>query len=308
MGCNFRERIGKKGCKHFGKHFGSGYCNHEKSPYYRCIDYIASGNFNLSHSQKETWERCPYKWYLEKIKGIRVKRERQSVAMRMGSEFGRLLSGKGEPEFFSVDEQYNKQLVDLMVKIIREYEMLPDDAEWEVECERDGYTGKIDFVQKKKHQFGELKFTTDPSRYTSKPSAALQLQSYFYQRPDLKDAIMLPVQVSKLKDQKDKDQDLKIKRIEKDVRKRMKFYFPGYDPDREPPKWGQRYSQTEFDLEVFAKELAWAKGEIRRACKAEWFTQRTANCDKPFKCDFLPVFLTGGVNWRIFEMKKRGER
>jgi len=305
MACKLRDRIEGKGCRHFS----SGYCNHEKGIYYRCIDYIASGNLTLSNSQKETWERCPYMWYLEKIKGLKIKRDRESVAMRMGSEFGRLLSGKGEPEFFSVEESYNKQLVNLMVKIIREYEMLPTEGvEWEVECEREGYTGKLDFVQESKKQFGELKFTTDPSRYLSKPSAALQLQSYFYLRPDLKDAIMLPVQVSKLKDQKDKGEDLKIKRIEKDVRKRMKFYFPGYDPDREPPKWGQRYSITEFDLEDFAKELKWAKGEIMRACGAEWFTQRTANCDKPFKCDFLPVFLTGGVNWQIFEKKKRGER
>jgi len=301
MGCKLRERIGGKGCKHFG----SGYCNHEKSSYYRCIDYIASGKLNLSHSQKQTWERCPYKWYLENIKGIRVKRERQSVAMRMGSELGRILSGVGKPEFFSVGEQYNKQLVNLMVKIIREYELLPDDAEWEVKCERDGYTGILDLTQDHKSRFHEIKFTTDPSRYLSKPSAALQLKSYFYLRPDLKEAFMLPIQVSKLKDKKDQEQDLKIKRIEKDVRKRMKFYFPGYEPDREPPKWGQRFSIKEFDLEEFEHDLKWAKGEIMRSCEAEWFPQRTANCETPFKCDFLPVFNSGGVNWEIFERKER---
>lgn len=301
MSCKFRERIGGKGCKYIS----SGYCTHDENQYYRCIDYITSGKFNLSHSQKQTWERCPYKWYLEYIKGIRVKKEHDSVAMRMGSELQRLVSGVGEPEFFGISEQYNKQLVNLMVKIIREYELLPDDAKWEVKCKRDNYRGVIDFTQDHKHRFGEIKFTTNPSRYLSKPSAALQLKSYFYLRPDLKDAFMLPVQVSKLKDKKDQERDLKIKRIEKDVRKRMKFYFPGYEPDREPPKWGQRFSAKEFDLEEFEHDLKWVREEIMRACETEWFTQRTANCDNPFKCDFLPVFLTGGVNWEIFERKTR---
>ncbi|MBA7661442.1 hypothetical protein ES703_69459 [subsurface metagenome] len=190
-----------------------------------------------------------------------------------------------------------------MVKIIREYELLPDDAKWEVKCERDGYTGILDFTQENKSQFGEVKFTTDPSRYLSKPSAALQLKSYFYLRPDFNDAIMLPIQVAKLKDKKDQEQDLKIKRIEKDIKKRMKFYFPGYEPDREPPKWGQRFSIKEFNLEEFKKDLDWVRGEIMSSCEFEWFPQRTANCEAPFKCDFLPVFNSGGVNWEIFERK-----
>lgn len=303
MACEFRVRINGKGCKHYS----SGYCDLEKTPYYRCIDYIASGKLMLSHSQKQSWERCPYKWYLEQIRGIEVVSATRSPALKMGSEFGRLISGVGKPEIFTKDEWFESQLVKLMAHFVKDYELLPDDVEWEVDCTRDGYRGILDMVQTHKKQFGELKFTTDPSRYTSKPSATAQLTSYFYLRPDLQEAIMLPVQVSKLKDKRKKDEepDKKLKRVAIDVRKRMKFYFPGYDPEKEQPKWGTRFSIREFDLEDFDRELAWVRGEIQRSAAAGYFPQRSANCDAPFKCDFYPVYMSGGVNWQLFRSKKK---
>jgi hypothetical protein len=275
------------------------------------VDYIASGKFDLSKSQKESWERCPYKWYLENIRGIKKRREKQSPALKMGSELGRLVSGVGKPEVFTRDQEFNKQLCALMARIIKEYELLPtEDVEYEYSGDRNGFTGKIDILVPKIKTFYELKFTTDPTRYTNKPSAATQLKGYFYLKPEYPECWMLPVQVSKLKDKKGQEDPLeKMNRIEADVRKRMNFYFPNYNPDRKPPlpKWGTKFHNREFDLVEFERGIQWAKMEIQRECRAMYFPQRTANCEAPFNCDFLPIFNTGGVNWATFERKGKNK-
>ena len=304
--CELRVRKeGGKGCEHFK----DGYCNHPNEAYYRCIDYLASGNIHLSYSQKNSWERCPYKWYLENVKGIKKRKEKQTPALKMGKELGRLVSGIGEPEIFAKEEEYNKQLSSLMYKIMEEYEMLPKKGiEFEVKVDRDGFVGVLDMVMEERSLLAELKFTTDPSRYLTKSSAAHQLTGYFYLRPDLRHAIMLPVQVSKLKDKKGQEDPLeKMARIEADVKRRINFYFPHYDDEKEPPKWGLKFSAAEFDLTEFAEGIKWAKEEIIRSLHAGYFPQRVANCEAPFQCDFLPIYNTGGVNWNIFEKRKQGD-
>jgi len=315
MGCKFRERLRTgKSCKFFSLTekggIKNGYCNNHEAQYYRCVDFIASGNFNLSHSQKNSWERCPYKWYLENIRGIKKRREKESPAMKMGSELGRLVSGIGKPERFTADQEYNRQLCALMAKVIREYELLPlEGVEYEHDVVRNGFRGKIDILVPAIKNFYELKFTTDPSRYTSKSSAAVQLTGYFYLMPECKEGWMLPVQVAKLKDKSGADPMDKLPRIAEDVRKRIPFYFPNYDPDRELPlpKWGTKFRVQEFDLVEFERGIQWAKGEIMRSCKEMYFPQRTASCDAPFKCDFLPVFETGGVNWAVYEKREQDD-
>ena len=89
----------------------------------------------------------------------------------------------------------------------------------------------------------------------------------------------------------------------------MNFYFPNYDQDRSfpLPKWGTKFSIKEFDLVEFEKGIQWAKGEIMRACEAMYFPQRTANCESPFQCDFLPIYNTGGVNWAVFEKREQDD-
>lgn len=309
MGCKFRvRRSSGKSCTFFRK----GYCNNDEAQYYRCVDYIARGNLTLSYSQKQSWERCPYKWYLENIRGIKKREEKQGPALKMGSELGRLVTGKGKPQHFLKDQEFNKQLCALMANIIREYELLPTEGlEYEFKATVNDFTGNIDILIPAIKTFYELKFTTDPTRYTSKSSAAVQLTGYFYLKQDYDYGWMLPVQVTKLKDKKGSDDPTqKLKRVEEDVRKRMNFYFPNYDPDREPPlpKWGTKFHRKEFDMKEFERGIAWARGEIIRSCEAMYFPQRTANCDTPFQCDFLPIYNTGGVNWATFERKgKRGK-
>jgi hypothetical protein len=307
MGCKFRERLSNgKSCKFFGK----GYCNNQEAKYYRCVDYIARGKFKLSYSQKQSWERCPYKWYLENIIGIKKREEKKSPAMKMGSELGRLVSGIGEPERFLPSQEYNKQLCALMARIIKEYELLPlEGVEYEHDFVRDGFRGKIDMLVPKIKSFYELKFTTDPTNYTDKASATTQITGYFYGKPDYPECWIIPVRVSALKDKKGADPMDKLGRIEEDVKKRMNFYFPKYDPDREPPlpKWGTKFWIKEFDLVEFGRGVNWAKQEIMRSCEAMYFPQRTANCSSPFKCDFISVFETGGISWQTFERREQDD-
>ena len=304
MGCEHRVKINGKGCKFYD----NTYCTNDIPQFYRCIDWIASQkpeNFYISYSQKRSFDRCPYKWYLEQIMGLRLKDPYLSLPLRLGKRFANIMAGLDDTTYFSDAEYVQSQVPYLMKDIICEYGLIPNGLEVEVELKREGFHGIMDVRNRAMEEFYELKYSGSPFFYLNAAIARNQLEGYFFLDPEMKRAHMLPVRAPGLRQGKDEANDLLLKRIETDVKRRIGYYFPHYNPERKLPQWGRVFSSLEFDPVEFVKEINWTKGEIKRACEADYFVQRTANCLNPFQCDFFSIYESGGINWEIYERRER---
>ena len=305
MSCQYRERRGdSRGCRFWD----AGYCTSDTAKYYRCIDWIASTKLEkiiVSHSQITSWERCPFKWYLEQIEGLQMVDQLRPLPMRMGSELQRLLSGIGMPEHFGEREQIHKSIVNMMYGIIMQRELLPHPAEWEVALDKNGMSGFVDLVFDEGRSLGEIKFGASPDFYLNNPIAKNQLERYCYMNQSFQRSYMLPIRNPMLRDKMDEEIEGKIARTQADILRRMNHYFPQYEPTQTPPKWGRAYRANEFDLVAFKYKLDWIKREIQMSCKEGYFVQKTANCFSPGKCSFISIYETGNINWNLFERRTR---
>jgi hypothetical protein len=302
--CSFRQRIEGGGCLFFS----DGYCTNSQSSFYRCIDYIASvsgENIDISYSQIRDASRCMRLWGYKQILGLQTKEQYQSISMRMGSEIQRLLSKSSDvPTYFSPQEKFNKDLIQLYLEIIAERELIPSNVKWEVELKRNGFHGIMDLVVDDK-TFGEIKFTGSPDFYLNNAIAWDQLEGYCYLDPSKLWAVMMPIRHTALKDKADEEPEVKLKRIRLDINKKFNFYFPYYKAERNGIKWGQLHPKNQFDMQEFERMFKWVKKEIKEACKCNYFVRRRANCLSPGLCDFFSTCENGGnINWELFEKRR----
>ena len=195
-----------------------------------------------------------------------------------------------------------------MIKVIYDLELLPPLCYPEVTYLKDAkhtvhVKGIVDLQWD--NSFAEVKLTGKPEWYLNTWFAAKQLEIYFYVS-GLDKGWMLPIRWPQARFNEDKENIGEfIERLKKDIYKRPKFYFPEYDKNREPPKFGRCFYRTEFEngFPELERKLIWTRGVIRQCAIEDYWPQRY-NCMYPGPCDFLQICSTGYINEKLYEKKE----
>lgn len=247
------------------------------------------------------FERCPRRFYYVSERRITLKQQFLPLSQRMGSYLHSLISRIPQDIFFSEEEQVEKRKVEVIHAVMVELEMIPEgthEVKYQRELGKHVVEGTLDIVNN--NWFGEIKLTSRPEFYLHSFTAHAQLEFYFFISP-CTESSMLPVRIPQLQYRETKEDDeTYLSRLRLDILRRPSFYFPFYNPEKNP-KWGLKFYRHEFDLEDTEKRLKWNLKEIEMCRKAEYWPQRKANCLSPYECSYLRLCETGVFNSTIYE-------
>jgi hypothetical protein len=307
--CKHKIKIKKLPCVHYVK---PGYCS---SRYYQCIEAIVHKKPILTNSGINNFDRCPKIWFYDQIVGIQLKEKFKSLPMRAGSYLHKLLFNpeKANQVYFSQDqwERVEKETVKLLARTIRKYELLPLDAigvESEVRVEHKGVFGFIDLLMSGNESFFcELKYTAKPENYLNPFLGWDQIETYFYVTQALY-CYIIPIRRPQLrqKTKTDESDQAFLERIETDIKKRIKYYFPEYNPDRKGAKWGRKFWRSEIDFDLLEAKIEDVKQEIKSKVERKFFPMRRINCFWPQQCNCYNICSNHGrINYDLYEKKER---
>jgi len=258
----------------------------------------------IRRSYLNDFERCPRRFYYIR-EGIKVKPALQSINIRQGSFLHSLISGIEEPVYFSEEEEVNKRTVEVVAKVMRELELLPEDVKHEVEYKRNNATGTLDIVSSNGRWFAEMKYTSKPDFYLNSFVAHAQLEWYFFLNPDFEYCYILPIRVPQLKMQELKESvDKYLDRLYVDIMRRPSFYFPKYNPDRSECKWGLKFYRSEFDLGELQWRINFCLKVINYLDKLGKFPQYKANCLSPSECEYMSICESGAISDSLYIIEK----
>lgn len=274
-----------------------GFCSGE---YFLCKEFLIR-KMKLHQSQLKQFSRCPFRFYVSEILGYVPKPEYQPLALRRGDYFHSLISSKPKIIPFWEDEEREKIAVEEIYKVIKELDMIPQDVEFEITFSKDGAEGILDIVGN--DFFGELKFTERPDFYLNHKVAHFQLGYYFY-LSRLPVAYMLPVRVPSLKLKPDESLEVFRDRLSLDIRRRLNHYFPEYNPEKRPFKWGRKFYISEFDLEEIGKHIDYTLFMIKFSLLTDNFPKNISGCMFPSNCEFQPVCETNYINENIYTKRE----
>jgi len=260
----------------------------------------------IRRSHLNDFERCPRLfWYINE-QGIEVKPEASPVVQRCGSYLHSLVAGSEEQIYFSDVEEREKRQVEVIYDCMVELDLIPE-VHHEVFFQREitstiSVEGTLDMV--KGNWFGEMKYTTKPDYYLHTFSAQAQLEFYFF-ISGLEVASILPVRQPALRYMEGKeDVDKFLGRLKEDVLRRPSYYFPHYDPDKQP-RWGLKFYRSEFDMDEVERRLRWWFKEIKKCREFDYWPQRKQNCLAPFECSYLSLCESGAFNEAIYTIRKK---
>jgi len=258
----------------------------------------------IRRSYLNDFERCPRLFYYINEAKIVVKPEASSVAQRCGSYLHALVAGGEEQVYFGPHEERERKQVEVIYSCMAELDLIPY-VEYEVYYSRQvaegvGVEGTLDMVDG--NWMGEMKYTSKPDYYLHAFSAQAQLEFYFF-LSDLEVASILPVRQPALRYMEGKeDVDKFLGRLKEDVLRRPSYYFPHYDPDKQP-RWGLKFYRSEFDMDEVERRLRWWFKEIQKCRKHNYWPQRKQNCLAPFECAYLSLCEADGtINEAIYSV------
>jgi len=254
----------------------------------------------VRRSHLNDFERCPRRFSYIK-RGIKIRPQFQSLAIRQGSYLHSLISGIEEGIYFNENEQKDKMVVEIVVKVMKELELLPSDIKHEILYSNNGATGTLDLVSPDNRWFGEMKYTTKPDFYTNSFIAQAQLEWYFYLNPEFQYCYILPIRVPALRMQEVKESIEKfLSRLELDILKRPSFYFPKYSSERQEVKWGLKFYRHEFDMKQLEWRINFCIKLINYLNKIGHYPQHKANCLTPSECEYMSICETGAVSDTLY--------
>ncbi len=321
MTCKFLTINKKKPCDYYLK---TGLC--EKPDMFRCVEYIEKFEPILSNSGIKSFIECPRKYYLGSIKGIKVKEELKSDAVKIGSMVDSWVTQPGAlaNKFICPSDVINlayEKATAICKAFDKMIKPLPASIQGQKEfaIKQDGHptiTGKIDLAGS--NFFMELKCTTRPEFYINKYWIHDQMGTYFLANSKYEYGILLCIVVPKLKQTgsfKDETLEEYRDRCYRDMCNRPVEYFKGYK--KEKRTFGVKFYRTEFDLDALQVRYKVIGKQVQESLKAKWvgdkindcicegyWYQNRSNCISPFVCDYLQVCDTGGVSKDIYEYRK----
>lgn len=281
-------------CKFYIK---GGYC---KGEFYRCKEFLIR-KMKLHQSQIKEFERCPLRFYISEILGFTPKPEYLPLSIRRGQYLHSLISKTPMEIPFWPDEEAQKTAVEEIYSAILELELIPNDVSFEIIFEKDSAEGILDIVGS--NFFGEIKFTERPDFYLNNRVAYFQLAYYFY-LSNFAFAFILPIRVPSLRKNIDESLENYRERLKLDIRRRINFYFPEYDKEKTPFKWGRKFYISEFDLDEIKARIDYLKFLIKLSIVTDYFPRKVTGCMFPSNCEFQSICETNYINPEIFMRKE----
>lgn len=305
MKCELLTTTKKKPCDHY---IDDGLC--AMPTIFRCSEYIKHNEPTLSYSGVNAFMQCPWKYYLGYIKGIRIKEQFKSDAVKIGSYVDTIITLNGIRDK-ALEKEESLWLMKAFA-IVRAYgeiiKPFPSSIQGQKEfyIREDGYPTIHGFTDLHAPKgFFELKCTTRPDYYTNKYWIHDQMGTYFLSNPNYETGILLAIRTPQLKQTgtfKDETLDEYRERCYKDMCARPSFYFVGYNKDNKT--FGVKFYRTEFDLDGLRERYKWIGNQIQLCAKKDYWYQNKTSCMSPFICDYLNVCDSGGVNEDTYEYRK----
>lgn len=304
----------------------AGFCS--RPEYYRCIEDVNRMVIPLSYSSVSNFLTCHNLFYLKNIRGIEIRKESTSPAMKMGTLWDKCLQkylGNDEIDLNEVVQEHEIDVMDV-AKVRAMYRAYRDigmevDKEYDLQAtfkkdvqvydeemnerSRIMITGIYD--RKYEAAFAENKFSGRPEMYFDLFFLQSQIGAYFLADENLLYVDMEVARAPQLKQTaKNKDelpQEFE-ERIYSDIISRPSFYFPHYDNRKN--RYGRRFYRNEFNIDEIRDRFKHVSREIHEACAYDgWYkNDRVCNSILPgIVCDMLPVCRHNTMAENVFKIR-----
>lgn len=314
-----------------------GFCKLDEN--YRCIADVHRV-IPLSHSSVQRFLTCHHLYYLTSIRGIEIRPQFLSDALKAGSLWDIVLQSHLNPAAMdrethkpvSIKDTINRyqipeRVVSKVNSLYRAYKLLdiavqpgyalqhkidlriPLDKKW-----GNGYpcevlvTGYYDRYYPELLTFAENKLTTRPEDYLDPYFIQSQIGTYFLADPNLLYCIMEVARTPDLKStgkNKDESNEEYRERVYQDIISRPSHYFRGWDGRS---KYGKRYFRDEFDLADIKSRFTHIFREIHDARLMNGFYKNDKVCSNVLPgipCDMLPICRTGKMSEDVYKIRDK---
>jgi len=317
MQCKYKNSTEEKFCAHYIESHDDivGLCSLPSQ--FRCIEKAKSSPMMLSHSSLQNFLRCKRCYYYSNIMGIRVKPERLSRPMLMGSLWDKIQSAQYDGE--NGEKDMSLEYYDIL-NYMDEFSIAKVDAVVQAASDiglkpvLEGYVGSqihFEYItddialqgfydRKYTDHFVEMKFSGSPQYYSAPFDIENQVGTYFMADENMKYCIVEVTQAPQqrpLQRGKNRTMDESAaefqKRIYEAIIKQPSKYFIGLN--RSTMTWGKRFYRSEFDLVKIEKRYSCVTTEVQESMERGWYYQNTSACNLyGGKCDFYPICKSGG--------------
>lgn len=308
--CYFYVKSGEKGVP--------GFCKRPSE--FRCIEMVAHCTPQLSYSTVRDWCDCRWKYWLKHVKGITLRPETKSIALKMGTiwdavmgqgfrsgswdlvTIGNTIREQAAMMLMGEDEARDIEKLYALAKALSVMEYTPPvmDAQAHLEVyvpDTLYFHGYTDGLMQDDATIVECKLSGSPDYYTTLFNIHDQVGSYFLGNPKMERCVMMVTRPPMLKTLKRRDDETPEEygnRCQSDILARPSHYFIGWD--RERHTWGKTFYRPEFDVDALKRKYEHIAYEIRDAAKRNAFYQERGSCKYPFECDYLSVCETGSMS------------
>jgi len=324
-------------CLYYDQNENPKLCGHCKRPeYYRCLADLR-GLIPLSYSTVQDFMTCHQLYYLNSIRGIRVKNAAASSPLKMGKLWdvvlGKHLGGvdkDGQPtDIAKVIEEYeieNKEIAKVKA-LFRAYKQLEIEVEpggliqpkiditltfdkvWGNDCPVEmAVTGFYD--RKYPDHFVENKLSGRPDNYEDIFFIQSQIGTYFLADPSLEYVVMEIVRTPDLKQMRKKGQEESdvayMERTYDDILTRPSHYFQGYVNDKHT--YGRKFFRKEFDLDEIRNRYLYIFKEMyaARMCDGWYKNDRACKNVLPgIQCDKLNICRYNNWSETVYEIRQK---
>ncbi len=276
---------------------------------FRCIETIEDTAMKLSHSSLMNFLRCKRLYYYNNIKGLRVRPERLSQPLLMGSMYDKRMGRLYDGNDIDVDITYMTDAsiakVNAIMQVIDDLDLKPQlnnyiSSQFHFNYVSDNLILQGYYDRKYTDHFVEMKFTGSPQYYLHPFEIQNQIGTYFLADEAMEYCIMEITVAPQLRLSKkskkrltDESTEEYYERVYEAILKQPSKYFIGLN--RNKGTWGKKFYRKEFNLKAIKKRYECITTEIKESAKRGWFYQNTMACNMfGGKCDYYDICKSGG--------------
>lgn len=263
--------------------------------YFRCVEKVPV----LSYSGMNNFMTCPMLYKLSNIDGWKLKWERMSDALKIGSWVDSKLTGSKCGSCDSDNGSLWLMKAQAMLKGVRKLSPIDLDnydcqVKMVVNLGEFKIQGYIDFVHKNSSYFMDLKCSTRVQYYSNKYWVEDQMGTYFMHDDKLEYMYMWIAKTPELRLDKLESLEDYRQRCYDDMENRTSFYF-----------YKIKFLRKEFDIEGLKRRYEWLAGQIKLCIDNDYWYQNKTQCIGKWKCDMMNICESGGVSNRLYERRDK---
>ena len=297
----------------------AGFCNLPDR--FKCIEALKHFGFTLSQSSAKTFAQCHYKFYLNKVMGIRPHDHMLPAPIKLGGTWDKFIESwaSGGAKSFSLKpfiEKYRlwnsdvaklKALMKAFVTL--DFQVIgPDPVTQQPTLTDMGnlvITGFVDIGFSGHMQ--EYKLSGRPDYLTKLESIHMQCGTYLLANPRWEYVDMMVTRVPQLQTgtgrMTDESDEAFEKRVYDDIMKRPGYYFIGYR--KKDRVFGKRFWRSEFDFDTIEKTYLAIKKEIQLCFDNDFWYKNELSCHVPTNCWFLAHKKSGVFSEEIYKQQDK---